>query len=322
MQPSRWLLLIHQIPPKPNYLRIKIGRRLSKLGSVAIKNSVYALPATEQAQEDFEWLVREIVGAGGDASVCEARFIDGLSDESIEALFRTARDADYAVIAAEARRLRGLAGRRRKLEPANREEIENGLPRLKKRHAEIAGIDFFGATGRETVEGLFSALEEILKSGPAQSEEPKNRPAAPAVRGATWVTRRGIHVDRMASAWLIRRFIDPDARFKFVPGNGYKPQPKELRFDMFEAEFTHEGDNCTFEVLLERYQLGEPGLKSIAQIVHDIDLKDSKFGRADAPGIDALILGIAMANREDEARLELGGRVFDGLYELFRRKKA
>jgi hypothetical protein len=126
----------------------------------------------------------------------------------------------------------------------------------------------------------------------------------------------------MASAWLIRRFIDKDARFKFVPGKAYRPEAGELRFDMFEAEFTHEGDRCTFEVLLQRFGLSEPALKQVAEIVHDIDLKDGKFGREDALGVDRLIAGIAMANPEDEKRLAEGSAVFNNLYEYFKRKRA
>jgi hypothetical protein len=137
----------------------------------------------------------------------------------------------------------------------------------------------------------------------------------------TWVTRKGIHVDRMASAWLIRRFIDPHARFKFVPAKGYQPQPGEIRFDMYEAEFTHEGDRCTFEVLIERVGLSDPGLRPIAEIVHDIDLKDAKFAREEAPGIDRIIAGIAMANKDDETRLVRGSALFEGLYEYFKRKR-
>src|SRR6267378_8706615 len=99
----RWLLLIHQIPPKPDYFRVKIWRRLQRIGAVAIKNSVYVLPKSDQTLEDFQWIVREIVEGGGDASLCEAGFVEGLSDGQIEALFRAARDADYAAIADEAR---------------------------------------------------------------------------------------------------------------------------------------------------------------------------------------------------------------------------
>ena len=134
--------------------------------------------------------------------------------------------------------------------------------------------------------------------------------------GRTWVTRSGIKVDRMACAWLIRKFIDPRARFKFVPAKGYEPLTGEVRFDMFEAEFTHEGDLCTFEVLLDRFGLQEPALRAIAEIVHDIDVKDAKYGREDAAGVGQVVAGIAAAHADDEARLERGMALFDDLYAL------
>jgi hypothetical protein len=155
----------------------------------------------------------------------------------------------------------------------------------------------------------------------------ENHPQASAhispasVRKRTWVTRKGIHVDRMASAWLIRRWIDPEAQFKFVPAKGYQPARGELRFDMFEADFTHEGDRCTFEVLIERFALSDPALHPIAEIVHNIDLKDARFERPEAAGIDRLVAGIAMAHKDDGARLERGVAVFDDLYEYFKRKR-
>ena len=141
------------------------------------------------------------------------------------------------------------------------------------------------------------------------------------LRGRTWVTRKGVHVDRIASAWLIRRFIDPEARFRFVPAKGYVPDTGELRFDMFEAEFTHEGDRCTFEVLLGRTGLSDPALSAIGEIVHDIDLKDEKFGREEAAGIRTLVAGICAPDREDDERIARGSAVFDDLYESFRKKR-
>ena len=319
----KWLLLIHQIPPKPNYFRVKIGRRLQRLGAAPIKNSVYALPRSEQAYEDFEWVVREIVEGGGDASVCEARFVEGLSDVEVEGLFNSAREADYLELAGEARRVQSILSRTKKTE-GSKEELESSIARLRKRLAEIENIDFFAATGRDTVEALLVTLEKRMKAAATEGSEEGDGPRPPMekMQGRTWVTRKGIHVDRMASAWLIRRFIDKDARFKFVPGKGYRPEAGEIRFDMFEAEFTHEGDRCTFEVMLQRFALSEPALKQIAEIVHDIDLKDGKFGRQDALGLDRLIAGIAMANPEDEKRLGEGSAVFNSLYEYFKRKKA
>lgn len=141
------------------------------------------------------------------------------------------------------------------------------------------------------------------------------------LKGRTWVTRKGVHIDRIACSWLIRRFIDPDAVIRFVAGKGYRPKKGELRFDMFEGEITHEGDRCSFEVLLERAGIEDPALQAIAEIVHDIDLKDAKFGREEATGIASLIAGIAAANSDDEGRLAQGAPVFDNLYQYFKSKR-
>jgi hypothetical protein len=318
---GRWLLLIHQLPPKPDYFRVKIWRRLQRLGAVAIKNSVYALPKNDQTQEDFQWVLREIVEGSGEASMCEASFVDGLSNEQVETLFQAAREAEYRQVADEARRLAEIPLPDKQIEDARRTQVEIDVARLKRRLAEVVAIDFFGAPGREAAEGLVSGIEARIHNKRSGKEVVKAAATLPEhLQGKTWVTRKGIHVDRMASAWLIRRFIDSGARFKFVPPKGYKPLPDELRFDMFEAEFTHEGDRCTLEVLIERTGLNEPALGPIAEIVHDIDLKDSKFGRQDTPGIERLIAGIAMGHKDDETRLARGTAVFDDLYEYFKRK--
>ena len=309
-----WLLLIHQIPPKPAYLRVKVWRRLQALGAVAIKNTVYALPLRDQSAEDLQWVLREIVEGGGDGTICEARFVDGLDDQQVEALFHAARDADYAQIAEEARQLEHAGIDRRE----GRDAVAAQLTRLRRRFTDVVAIDFFGAPGREAVDGLLTALEARMH--PETDARTRNTEALSSLRGRTWVTRTGIHIDRIASAWLIRRFIDPDARFKFVPAKGYRPETGELRFDMFEAEFTHVGDRCTFEVLLEQVGLEDAALQAIAEIVHDIDLKESKFDRPETQGIGHLIAGIAMNHATDEARLSRGEAVFADLYAYFRRK--
>jgi hypothetical protein len=316
---TRWLLLIHQIPPKPDYFRVKIWRRLQRVGSVAIKNSVYVLPKSDQTLEDFQWILREIAEGGGEASLCEAGFVEGLSDSQIEALFREARDADYASIADEARELSKKHHPRRADEDA-RSELETDASRLRKRLAEVAALDFFDALGRQTAEGLVSSLEARVR--PADNvERHESAKDLANYRKRVWVTRKGIHIDRMGSAWLIKRFIDPDARFKFVPARGYRPEKGEIRFDMFEAEFTHEGDRCTFEVLIARLAPDVGGLRAIAEIIHDIDLKDSKFERTEAAGIDALITGICTRYKDDDERLQRGSAIFDDLFESFSRRR-
>ena len=325
----RWLLLMHQIPPKPDYFRVKVWRRLQRLGAVALKNSVYVLPRGDQAAEDFQWVLREITAGGGDAAVCEARFVEGLSDAQVTGLFHQARDADYSPIAEEARRLAEELPQGGPPSGERRARAEADLLRLKKRLAEVVAIDHLAAPGRRDAERRIAALDARLHASPAGGGRPARRPArrqepVPARHGRykdrIWVTRKGVHVDRMASAWLIRRFVDPGSRFKFVAPDGYRPAAREVRFDMFEAEFTHEGHKCTFEVLLDRLGLKDAALRPIAEIVHDIDLKDACFGREESAGIGRLIAGIAMAHRDDERRVERGSAVFDDLYEYFRRK--
>jgi hypothetical protein len=320
LETAPWLLLIHQLPPQPAYLRVKIWRRLQAMGAVAIKGAVYALPQGEQTQEDFRWLVREIIGSGGEASLCEARFVDGLSDQQVRGLFDAARDADYAAIRKEAGALADhLAARPEERQAESRKQVV----RLRRQLGQIAGLDFFGASGRAAAEAAVSALEVLLAEPEPEvgaEDDMSSREGLRGLHGRTWVTREGVHVDRIASAWLIRRFIDPEARFAFAPNAGAARRPGEIRFDMYEAEFTHEGDRCTFEVLLERAALDDPALKAIGEVVHDIDLKDGKFGREETPGIAGLIGGIVLAHQDDEQRIERGAAMLDDLYRYLRGK--
>jgi hypothetical protein len=323
---ARWLLLIHQIPPKPDYFRVKIWRRLQNLGAVAIKNSVYVLPRSDQSQEDFQWVAREIASGRGEAMVCEAHLVEGLSDNQVASLFRAARDRDYEQIAAAAKKLaRRVAAKhgRGRLAGGRRAEVASQILRWNRRLAGVTAIDFFEAAGRKAAEEAIADLEAKVRVGrrPAGAAAASASPARlKKYRGRTWVTRKGIHVDRMASAWLIGRFIDRGARFKFVSPAGYRPRAGEVRFDMFEAEFTHEGNRCTFEVLCDHFGLHDPALRMLAEIVHDIDLKDAKYGRPETAGISRLIAGISMNHKEDESRLPRGCGVFDDLFECFRRQ--
>ena len=315
---TRWLLLIHQIPPKPDYLRVKIWRRLQRVGAVAIKNSVYVMPRNDQSVEDLQWIVREITEGGGDAWICEAGFVEGISNDQVEALFRAARDADYAAISEEAKEVTQNFPATKKFNEERAGELETAVARLRRRLTEVVAIDFFDSLGRQSAEGLVAILE--VRLNPDASGKDDAAPSSGEYRERVWITRKGIHVNRMASAWLIRRFIDSEAKFKFVPARGYQAEKSEIRFDMFEADFTHEGDRCTFEVLLQRLKLNNPTLRPISEIVHDIDLKDGKFARPETPGIERLITGICTAHKDDEARLARASAIFDDLYESFTRR--
>jgi hypothetical protein len=300
---------------------VKIWRRLQTLGAITIKNSVYVLPASEGAQEDCEWLLKEIAEGGGEGLICEARLVDGLSDDDIRGMFNTARAQDYQELAKEARALAALIDGGGAV--ASDIEARSKLARLRAELSRVAAIDFFGADGRETIEGLVAGLEPRLREATEmeESDTPGVGTAVDALKGRVWVTRKGVHIDRIASAWLIRRFIDPEARFKFVPAKGYEPKQGEVRFDMYEGEFTHEGDRCTFEVLRTRAGVDDPALQAIGEIVHDIDLKDGKFGREEAAGVARVVDGIAASTKDDARRLEQGAAVLDGLYEVFRGKR-
>jgi hypothetical protein len=309
---TRWLVLAFQLPAGEAYARVKVWRRLQGIGAVSFRNAVYLLPANEQTQEDFEWILREIRASGGDGAVFEAELTASSRDQELRNLFDAAREDDYRELADELRP--AVTGTpRRAAESSERRTL---AARVRRRLHDIESIDFFAANGRDTVHALLERLEHAPDA--AQRETPMPQPAtSPVHAGSTWVTRVGVRVDRMASAWLIRRFIDPQAHFKFVAARGYRPQPGEIRFDMFEAEYTHDADRCTFEVLLDLVDRDDDGLRAISEIVHDLDIKDHKFERPEAAGIRQLIDGIVAGSPSDDERLERSSGLFDDLYRSF-----
>ncbi|HEY6138715.1 MAG TPA: chromate resistance protein ChrB domain-containing protein [Thermoanaerobaculia bacterium] len=285
---SSWLVLIHQLPPEPSYLRVKVARRLQRIGAVQIKNTVYVLPSTEQCKEDLQWAIGEIREGGGEANLFESKFLDGISDADVERRFNEERNAEYDALIADAK-----AGAE--------------AARLRKRLAAIQAIDFFSASRGPAAAAL---LEKETEATAADLR-------AEDYRGRTWVTRPGVHVDRMASAWLIRRFIDPKAKIACAP----RPGPRALTFDLPNGDFTHDAARCTFEVLRDRFGIADKAVRAIGEIVHDIDLKDAAFEREETAGVAALVAGIALAHRDDKERLARAAQLFDELYEFFRRKR-
>jgi hypothetical protein len=340
--PSPWLLLIHQLPPKPAYFRVKVWRQLQGLGAVALKNSVYVLPLSEETREDFQWMVRQIVAGGGEASVVEAQFVDGQTDGEIRERFRVARDEDYAKLQEEIHGIQEALPK--KPDDTRRGEAEAHLAKLRKRFSDLQAIDFFEAGGAAEVRTQISRLETRLAPPSAVTDGGPTWDLKD-LQGRTWVTRKGMHVDRIACAWLIRRFIDPEARFRFVDPKTTVARKDELRFDMFEpvagakghpskmgakrarkdgvrvGEFTHEGDWCSFETLIHRLGLEDPALHALGEVIHDVDLKDAKFKRPEVSGFDRAILGVALLHTKDEARLTAGSGVLDAFYAAFQKAK-
>lgn len=320
-----WILLIHQLPPKPTNLRVRIWRKLQKLGAVAIKNSVYILPATEKTHEDFQWLKQEIETAGGEASVFRAGSVEGATDHEIVAAFRKARDEEFASVSAQ---LDGLTGAIR--EQARGKHLSAGRlsaheTELDKLHAELernAANDFFAATGSAAAFAAYERCQKALSAAQrptqkaTQTKTTSQTLSVASYQGKRWVTRRNLHIDRLASAWLIKQFIDKSPRFYFVAEG--ETVEGAIPFDMFGAEFTHHGEDCTFETMVQEFGLAESkGLREIAEIVHDIDLKDDNFHRLEAAGLNAIIDGLSRVLRDDRKLLQQTGAIFDGLYELF-----
>lgn len=288
----RWLLLVFSLPSKNGSVRVDIWRKLKRSGALPLPTSGYLLPNTTDNLERFEWLSTEIRKHKGQASVAQVRSFDDLPDERLIHLFTRERNKDYEKL------LRQLKARR----------TEQQLSALRRKLLEISAIDFFDSPLRHKVEGAIAALQE-QQSGKGGKNMKGRRHS-----NRTWITRHRPGIDRCASAWLIQRFIDPKARFAF--GNKPEDQPDAIPFDMYgESGFGHRGDHCSFETLCAEFSLRNPRLKDIAEIVHDADLHDEKFGRPEGAAIDRVLKGWARQQLSDNDLIRRGMELFEGLYE-------
>jgi hypothetical protein len=314
-----WLLFVHQLPPKASNLRVRTWRRLQQLGAMPIKQAVYALPDTPATREDFEWLESEVKASGGDASVFAADHVDSWSDDELVEEFRRTGQEAYARLAREIEKVLKRATAPPRTRGTRAPAARRLLDVFRQRLAAIEGTDFFGSAGRDRVTTLLRQLEEHT-SGTRETTTGKAGTMTPpdTYRGRLWVTRPRPGVDRMASAWLIRRFIDGQAQFAFAADRS-AASPEAIPFDMFGVAFSHRGEGCTFETLCADFQIDEPGVARIAAIVHDLDLKDGRSGAPEAPTIGAIIEGLQLAYPDDEALLAQGMTLFDSLYRSFER---
>jgi hypothetical protein len=279
---------------------VAVWRRLQKIGAVSPTGSLYLLPAGAESQEAFDWLAQEITEAGGEALVLPIDRLDGDSEGRLVEAVRAARDEDFRKITAEAR----------EVERAGKDGLADRLEKLRRRFAEAVRIDFFQAPERAAATAALARLEALLDPG-----EPPGR-EVPATdlgryRGRRWVTRPRPHVDRLACAWLIRRFVDPQAEIRYADKAG----EGELSFDMKGADFGHRGGRCTFETMLAEFGLeNDPALAALAAIVHEIDLPGGASSRLETAGIDAVLRGWAAAGWTDAELERHGTALFEGLY--------
>jgi hypothetical protein len=303
----RWLLLAHQLPATPSNLRVKTWRRLQDLGAIAVKQSIYVLPDSAQSREDFEWLRVEIEGSGGEAVVFAANLLDADAEQALVEEFRRNRQAAYAELAVELHRVRPKSQDRR-----GQSHVRT-ISRYRQRFQAIERVDFFGSAGRDRVASLLASLES------KRTAERDQRPTAGGVaqyRGRLWVTRPRPGVDRMASAWLIRRFVDTTASFAFVTDAKNAPADA-VPFDMYGTGFGHEGDRCTFETLVERFRINDRAVARLGEVVHDLDLKDSKYRAPEATTLGAAIDGLQMSCGDDHQLLDQGIILFEAMYRSF-----
>ena len=259
---KKWLVLIHQIPPKPDALRVKIWRRLQQVGAVAIKQSVYVMPFSEQSREDLSWTLKEVIDGGGDGSISEVRFVEGLTDEQVISLFQNARKSDYEKIIQDANHLLAewSSGDMNSKDPSAKAVAQ--VLKLQRQFENIVTIDFFKAPERGTAEILIRDL--AARASGDRTDAVDATDGLEELKDKIWVTRKNLFVDRIACGWLIRRFVDDAAIFKYVDSHTYAPGPDEMRFDMFEGEYTHEGDRCTFEVMIKCLSLQDWGLAALS----------------------------------------------------------
>lgn len=289
-----WLLLAFNLPSRHASARVEIWRKIRKSGALALRTSGYLLPNQPENQERFEWLAAIIRKYKGEATIAQVSCFDGLPHERLAQMFLAARNKDY-------QQLINTLKRQRRPKPGQ-------IPALRRRLQEIAAIDFFQSPLRVRLESMMSAAEK----GPGKSPIARNRSKREFLN-RTWITRPRPGIDRVSSAWLIQRFIDPNARFVF----GADPQqvPNSIPFDMFVAEgFGHRGDDCTFETLCKEFSIRDPKVRSIAQIIHDADLGDEKFGRSEGAGLDCVLNGWARQQISDQELLRRGIELIEGLY--------
>jgi hypothetical protein len=315
-----WLLFFYTVPAKPGNLRMKVWRRLLKMGAISLKGSVYLLPATDDHLEALHWLAAEVAGLGGEAAFVKTERIETMGREEIIALFNAQRESDYASLEAslETKEVE-LGSLEQQLDVKGWEGLQGPFRKLLKEHRAIRAIDFFHAASGTALQKRLELFEERLNRLTKQPRPTQAEPAGPRrkeeYRDRVWMTRKNPFVDRMASAWLIRRFIDPGARFEFLEeGRMPAETPGAVSFDVPGGDFSHHRDRCTFEVLAEAFGLRGKVLRKMAEVVHELDLKDGKFANPQASGVETILLGIRKTAKDDAAALEEGIAVFARLY--------
>src|SRR5215470_1985747 len=315
MDSTTLLLLLVGVPPTPSSLRVRVWRRLRSLGAVPLKRSAYLLPDTPERYEDFQWLAQEIQREGGEATLIRVQQVENMSPGEVLGLFQHPRDQDYRKLALRYRKLLEVL---EKKSAAKSARVQDELARLSKDHQRVRDVDFFDAPGGAEVRRLEEAIAMRTRRPEAVRREERPTLDLSRLRGRRWVTRPRPHIDRVASAWLIKRFIDPDAEFTFASPAEF---PKDaIPFDAPGVELSHQGEDCTFETLVKQARLRDRRLIRLAEVVHEADLRDGKYPHEEARGIDVAVRALLAASPDDHQVLAQGMALFEGLYATTPRK--
>jgi hypothetical protein len=303
---TSWLLLLFSLPTNRNTERVSVWRRLKKMGAVQIKTSTYLLPDAPTQYEQFQWLAQQIRDYGGDSTLVRAQEIEGLNKEKVIAMFNDARAKDYGVLR---KSLQTFIARRKKLYD---DEAVGQLERITRQFREVREVDFF-----DSARGHDIAMLLRRAAGPKRTKQ-LDLLDSKQYHGKTWLTRPRPEIDRVGSAWLISKFIDPKPKFVFAPS--VDAVLNAIPFDMLDAEFSHHGNCCTFETLIRRFAISDKAVTKIGEMIHDADLDDARFQRIEAVGIDRVFKGWAKQGLSDEEILRRGFDCFDALYAFLQRR--
>ena len=302
---STWLLLLYGLPAKGNSARVRLWRKLKKFGAVQLKTSAYVLPDKPEHYERFQWLATEIKESGGEATLIRVARIESVADQQIIEMFDAARAAEYKEVSDACRA--AIRGRKKMKEG----ELVAEFGKLQRCFRDIKEVDYFRSPAADDTQMNLQQLEKLLSPKSRAASQPKLD--ARDFQGKTWLTRPRPGIDRAGSAWLIRKFIDPRARFVF--GSEPSKRRNALPFDMADVELSHHGDGCTFETLVKRFGISDKAVAKIAEMVHDADLEDGRFQRVECLGINCVLTGWAKTRITDGELLARGMECFEGLYQ-------
>ncbi|HEY6873923.1 MAG TPA: chromate resistance protein ChrB domain-containing protein [Geobacteraceae bacterium] len=317
---QEWLLFFYSVPSKPVSNRMRVWRMLLKAGAVQFKGAAYILPASEDHRELFQWLVSSVTAMQGEAAFVRVPGIETMTEDDIVGLFDRQREKDYLDLGNRLDEFQNRIGKiGKRVAPMDNKKMEEELQKFVKEFNEIGKIDFFISKGRKDLEKRLKTMASEITGRP-RAESAKHaveviKRRATDYQGKRWVTRKRPFIDRVASAWLIKGFIDRKAAFGFIDESEIEGLGKDtIAFDMVGGEFTHIGDMSTFEVLLKSFGLKGKALGVVAEIVHQLDLQDEKYRNPAAEGLREILDGIRKTAKDDHEALEKGMSIFDMLY--------